>query len=113
MGGFTEPQGSRKGLGALLLGYYQKNKLQYAGKVGTGFDDRTLKDLRKRLDKLESDENPFHHGEGIGKKVHWVKPRLVAQIGFTEWTEDNKLRHPRFLGLRRDKDPKKVRKEET
>lgn len=112
VGGFTEPQGSRIGLGALLLGYYQKDKLRYAGKVGTGFDDKTLSDLRKKLDKLETGENPFYRDEGAEKGVHWVKPRLVAQIGFTEWTGDNRLRHPRFLGLRRDKEPKKVKKED-
>jgi ATP-dependent DNA ligase len=81
--------------------------------VGTGFDDQTLTDLKEKLDKLETEENPFGRGEGPGEKVHWVKPRLVAQIGFTEWTEDNKLRHPRFLGLRRDKDPEKVTREKT
>jgi len=110
--GFTEPRGSRAGFGALLLGYYQQKRLRYAGKVGTGFDDQTLTDLRKRLDKLEIEKNPFSADVGRGETVHWVKPRLVAQIGFTEWTGDNKLRHPRFLGLRRDKDPKKVTKEE-
>ena len=112
IGGFTDPKGSRTGLGALLLGFYEHSKLRYAGKVGTGFDDRTLKDLRKRLDELETEENPFDRGEGSGKNVHWVEPSLVAQIGFTEWTGDNRLRHPRFLGLRRDKDPEKVKKEE-
>jgi DNA ligase D-like protein (predicted ligase) len=112
IGGFTDPQGSRTGLGALLLGFYEHSKLGYAGKVGTGFDDRTLKDLRKRLDEVETEENPFYLGEGSGKNVHWVEPSLVAQINFTEWTEDNRLRHPRFMGLRRDKDPEKVKKEE-
>jgi DNA ligase D-like protein (predicted ligase) len=111
VGGFTDPKGSRAGFGALLLGYYHRNRLRYAGKVGTGFDDRTLRELRERLDRLEIEDSPFGSDEGSGEGVHWVKPRLVAQIGFTEWTDDNRLRHPRFLGLRRDKDPEDVRKE--
>ena len=111
IGGFTDPQGSRIGFGALLLGYYDSNKLKYAGKVGTGFDDKTLNDLKNKMDDLEIKDNPFSEDEASGKRVHWIKPHLVAQIGFTEWTEDNKLRHPRFLGLRRDKDPRKVKKE--
>ena len=110
IGGYTDPQGNRKGFGALLLGYYKNKKLQYAGQVGTGFNDDLLDELRKQLDKLETDSSFFT--EKIPKKgVHWVKPKLVCEVGFTEWTSSGKLRHPRFLGLRRDKPAKKVVKE--
>ncbi len=110
IGGYTDPQGNRKGFGALLLGYYKNNKLQYAGQVGTGFNDELLDELRKQLDKLETNSSYFT--EKISKKgVHWVKPKLVCEVGFTEWTSSGKLRHPRFLGLRRDKPAKKVVKE--
>jgi bifunctional non-homologous end joining protein LigD len=100
--GFTEPQGSRIGFGALLVGYYEDGELRYAGKVGTGYDTSTLVSLRQRLDELERAASPFS-GRARERGVHWVKPELVAQVGFTEWTSDGKLRHPRFLGLRRDK----------
>ncbi|MGI5405047.1 non-homologous end-joining DNA ligase [Streptomyces sp. CA-135486] len=110
IGGFTEPAGSRVGFGALLLGYYESDRLCYAGKVGTGYDTRTLRDLRHRLDVLGNDLSPFH--DAIGERaVHWVRPELVAQIGFTEWTRDGRLRHPRFLGLRADKPPADVVRE--
>jgi bifunctional non-homologous end joining protein LigD len=102
IGGFTEPQGSRVGFGALLLGYYEDRELRYAGKVGTGYDTSTLVSLRQRLDRLEQDAPPFS-GQIREPNVHWVRPELVAQIGFSEWTTDGKLRHPKFLGLRRDK----------
>jgi DNA ligase D-like protein (predicted ligase) len=110
--GFTEPRGSRRGFGALLVGYYEGNKLRYAGKIGTGFDQSTLDRLRKKMDGIERDKTPLADGDIGEKGVHWVRPELVAQVGFTEWTRDNKLRHPRFLGLRRDKKPKDVGKEE-
>jgi bifunctional non-homologous end joining protein LigD len=111
IGGYTEPQGSRIGFGALLLGYYRGRRLVYAGKVGTGFDHDTLRRLSKKLARLETPISPFE-GNGLPRSgVHWVKPRLVAQIGFTEWTHDNKLRHPRFLGLREDKKPEEVVRE--
>lgn len=102
IGGFTEPAASRVGLGALLLGYHEGGRLRHAGKVGTGFDRRTLLDLRARLDELATSEPPFadHVHEA---RAHWVEPALVAQIAFTEWTRDGRLRHPRFLGLRDDK----------
>ena len=110
--GYTAPQGEREAFGALLLGYYEDDDLVYAGKVGTGFDDETLKDLGERLAKREQEECPFEDGDAVGGKgVHWVAPELVAQIGFTEWTEDHRLRHPRFLGLRRDKKAKDVVRE--
>lgn len=102
IGGFTEPGGSRKGFGALLVGYYEDGNLRYAGKVGTGYDDETLVDLRERMDGLERETSPFA-SEVREKQVHWITPKLVGEFGFTEWTNEGKLRHPRFLGLRRDK----------
>lgn len=111
IGGYTDPQGSRIGLGAVLIGYYKGNSLKYAGKAGTGFDDETLKRLGRKLRDSRVDHNPFDAGNMEKKNVNWVKPEMVAQIGFTEWTEDGKLRHPRFLGLRRDKSPKEVKRE--
>lgn len=103
IGGFTEPAGSRVGFGALLVGYYERGKLRYAGKVGTGFGTDTLLRLRRRLAALETTQSPFTVDEVKERGAHWVRPDLVAQIGFTEWTNDGKLRHPRFLGLRTDK----------
>jgi ATP-dependent DNA ligase len=102
VGGFTAPRGSRTDLGALLLGYYEDGRLRYAGKVGTGFTRATLKDLAQRLAPLHRDRSPF--AEEIRERdTTWVEPTLVAQIGFSEWTRDGRLRHPRFLGLRDDK----------
>lgn len=112
VGGWTEPRGGRVGLGALLVGTYEDGELSYAGKVGTGYDDETLRELSERLSSLERKTSPFSDPDGISKKgVHWASPRLVAEVGFTEWTSDGKLRHPRFLGLRRDKDPRSVVRE--
>jgi bifunctional non-homologous end joining protein LigD len=112
IGGFTDPRGSRSGFGALLLGYYdQAGKLNYAGKVGTGFDQRTLTSLRRVLGELERDRPAFDGGDLPRTGVHWVEPRLVGQVGFTEWTDDGQLRHPRFQGLRDDKDPSEVVRE--
>ena len=113
IGGYTDPQGSRIGFGALLLGYYDnKGNLHYAGKVGTGFDDALLVSLGKKLKNLEIKQCPFVLHENIKESaVHWIKPELVAEIGFTEWTKDNKLRHPRFQGLRSDKAARDVRQE--
>jgi len=108
IGGWTDPTGTRVGLGALLVGYYEDGELRYAGKVGTGYSRAVLEDLRSRLDRLERPEPPFTR-DGLSRKgVHWVRPDLVAQIGFTEVTRDGKLRHPRFLGLRTDKRPREV-----
>ncbi|MBV8528050.1 MAG: non-homologous end-joining DNA ligase [Candidatus Dormibacteraeota bacterium] len=113
VGGFTDPQRSRVGLGALLLGYYEGATLVYAGKVGTGFDTKTLLDLRARLDRLEQTTTPFSSPHRIRERgVHWVKPELVAQIGFSEWTPDGLLRHPRYLGLRDDKAARDVVRED-
>jgi DNA ligase D-like protein (predicted ligase) len=112
VGGYTDPGGSRIGFGALLLGYYENGELRYAGKVGTGFDDETLAKLGKRLASIENDDCPYAETpDESGSGVHWVKPKLVAQIGFTEWTDEGRLRHPRFLGLRRDKKPESVKRE--
>ena len=104
IGGFTAPQGSRTELGALLLGVYDGDRLRYAGKVGTGFDRATLRDLGARLRALRRDDPPFADAAAIKEReVTWVEPELVAQVGFTEWTGAGRLRHPRFLGLRDDK----------
>ena len=114
VGGFTEPEGERVGFGALLLGYYRDGDLVYAGKVGTGWDDQTLEDLRSRMDGLERKTTPFDEADGgslPSQGVHWITPKLVAEVGFTEWTDDGRLRHPRFLGLRDDKDPEDVVRE--
>jgi bifunctional non-homologous end joining protein LigD len=110
IGGYTEPSGSRQELGALLIGYYEDRQLRYAGKVGTGFDDRMLRDLGQRLRRLERRDSPFAD-EVPGRTIHWVKPELVGEVGFTEWTTDGRLRHPRFLGLRRDKRARDVARE--
>jgi DNA ligase D-like protein (predicted ligase) len=111
IGGYTAPQGSRTDFGALLVGYWEDGKLRYAGKVGTGFDHRLLQDLGKRLRDLERDELPFDAVHPIPRGTHWVEPELVGQIGFTEWTRDGRLRHPRFLGLRDDKPARDVVRE--
>jgi bifunctional non-homologous end joining protein LigD len=112
IGGWTDPQRSRVAFGALLLGYYDPDgKLAYAGKVGTGFDTRTLKSLLAEMEEIGQDEPPFDHGDLPRKDVHWVRPELVAQIGFSEWTRDLQLRHPRFQGLRRDKAASEVVRE--
>lgn len=110
IGGFTEPGGSRVGLGALHVGAYRDGELRYAGKVGTGFDEETLRSLRTRLDELRVDRRPFadevpgatHPG------THWVRPELVCQVGYAEITRAGRLRHPRFVGLRRDKPAREV-----
>ena len=110
VGGFTDPTGSRLGLGALLVGYYEGQRLRYAGKVGTGFTQAVLMDLRRRLDDLALDRSPFADPVAE-RRAHWVRPQLVAQVGFSEWTDDGKLRHPRFEGLRTDKDSHDVVRE--
>jgi DNA ligase D-like protein (predicted ligase) len=104
IGGFTAPRGSRTDFGALLVGYYRDGDLQYAGKVGTGFDQDLLASLGRRLRGLRRDTSPFADPSAIREKsVNWVTPKLVAQLGFTEWTSAGRLRHPRFLGMRDDK----------
>jgi DNA ligase D-like protein (predicted ligase) len=112
IGGFTDPQRSRIGFGALLLGYYDnRGRLVYAGKVGTGFDNQTLRSLHGRLAALERPTPAFAVGNLPRSRVHWVEPRLVGQVAFTEWTDAGELRHPRFQGLRDDKDSREVVRE--
>ena len=113
VGGYTDPQRSRVGFGALLLGYYEPGgDLVYAGKVGTGFDTQTLRSLHATLAGLEQDQPPFTRGKLPGPHgVHWVRPDLVGQVGFSEWTDEGQLRHPRFQGLRDDKPPREVVRE--
>ncbi len=102
--GFTEPSGGRLHLGALLLGYHDGDRLRFGGKVGTGFTAAVLRDLRARLDPLEVDAPPVDDPPRE-PTAHWVRPELVAQVGFGEWSTAGRLRHPRYLGLREDKDP--------
>jgi bifunctional non-homologous end joining protein LigD len=110
IGGFTPPKGSRKRFGALLVGYYEGDELRYAGKVGTGFSERTLEELGERLRELEISE-PLFAGGQLPRDARWVEPRLVGQFEFAEWTRDGRLRHPRFIGLRTDKRPHEVVRE--
>ncbi|MGH8722395.1 MAG: non-homologous end-joining DNA ligase, partial [Burkholderiales bacterium] len=110
IGGFTAAKGARHGFGALLTGYFEGGKLRYAGRVGTGFDEAMLARLRKRLDGLARASSPFAGGVS-SRGVTWVHPKLICEVGYTEWTGDGRLRHPRFLGLRRDLSPKEVGKE--
>ena len=112
VGGFTEPQGSRVGLGALLVGYFEGPDLVFAGKVGTGLDTKLLIGLRDRLDPLRVAAPPFTTGTGLPRvRAHWVQPELVVQVAFTEWTVHGKLRHPRLLGIRIDKPARQVTRE--
>jgi bifunctional non-homologous end joining protein LigD len=126
VGGFTDPQGARVGLGALLVGYYiprlpaadspreatdDGGDFAFAGKVGTGFDTKLLLDLRSRLDALAIATAPFTTGKGLPRHGHWVRPEIVVQVGFIEWTVHGKLRHPRLLGVRADKNPRDVVRE--
>ena len=113
IGGYTAPRGSRTELGALLLGYYQGPELRYAGKVGTGFDHATLRELGAKLRRLRRKTPPFADADSIRERgVTWVAPRLVAEVGFSEWTRYGRLRHPRFLGLRFDKSAPEVVREQ-
>jgi bifunctional non-homologous end joining protein LigD len=112
IGGFTDPQHSRIGFGALLLGYYDNGgRLVYAGKVGTGFDNQTLHSLHDRLVAIERPTPAFAAGKLPRSRVHWAEPQLVGQVAFSEWTDAGELRHPRFQGLRDDKDPREVVRE--
>jgi bifunctional non-homologous end joining protein LigD len=113
IGGFTEPAGARTGFGALLVGTKENGGLVYRGKVGTGYTDKTLKDLRFRFAKLEQEKSPFSNppkGAAM-RNVHWLKPELVAQVEFAAWTRDGILRHPSFQGLREDKKPSEIHRE--
>jgi ATP-dependent DNA ligase len=112
VGGFTDPQGKRVGLGALLVGYFDTTDFVFAGKVGTGFDTKLLLDLRSQLDKIEIPKPPFTKAVGLPRvRAHWVHPETVVQVGFIEWTVHGKLRHPRLLGVRTDKPAREVVKE--
>jgi bifunctional non-homologous end joining protein LigD len=112
VGGFTDPEGKRRGLGALLVGYYEDGELVYAGKVGTGFDTARLLELRARFDAIELPNAPFTRAQGLPRlRVHWVQPEVVVQVAFLEWTVHGKLRHPRLLGMREDKSAREVRRE--
>ena len=112
VGGFTDPQGGRVGLGALLVGYFDNRDFVFAGKLGTGFDTKLLLDLRARLDAMEIAAPPFTKGKGLPRiRAHWVRPEIVVQVGFIEWTVHGKLRHPRLLGIRTDKRARDVVRE--
>ncbi|MGQ0642824.1 MAG: ATP-dependent DNA ligase [Gemmatimonadaceae bacterium] len=112
VGGFTDPQGGRVGLGALLVGYYDNDDFVFAGKVGTGFDTKLLLELRSKLDALEIPKAPFTRAIGLPRvRAHWVRPELVVQVAFIEWTVHGKLRHSRLLGIRHDKAAREVIRE--
>ena len=114
IGGFTDPEGSRQGIGALLVGYYDGERLVFAGKVGTGFTTKSAADLRRTLDRIEIDRCPFTPPPAgwLGRHAHWVTPTLVGEVVFTEWTGEGKIRHPSFQGLRSDKSPRAIVREE-
>jgi bifunctional non-homologous end joining protein LigD len=116
VGGFTDPQGGRAGLGALLVGYFESETedadFVFAGKVGTGFDTKLLLQLRSRLDAIEIEKPPFTKAIGLPRlRAHWVRPEIVVQVGFIEWTVHGKLRHPRLLAVRFDKPAREVVRE--
>jgi bifunctional non-homologous end joining protein LigD len=114
IGGFTDPEGSREGIGALLIGFYDKNHdLIFAGKVGTGFTQKGARELRKRLDRLEQQICPFatRPAGPLGRNAHWVRPELLGEVAFSEWTGEGRIRHPSFQGLREDKRPVEVKLE--
>jgi bifunctional non-homologous end joining protein LigD len=125
IGGYTEPEGSRKHFGALLVGFYEGKRFKFAGRVGTGFSDKLLKLLSAELNKIAVKDCPFENlpatGRGLDpgltaaemKRCHWVKPAMVCQVRFTEWTRDDRLRHPVFLGLREGKSPTDVVREKV
>jgi bifunctional non-homologous end joining protein LigD len=112
VGGFTDPRGSRVGLGALLVGYFAGADFVFAGKVGTGFDTRLLLDLRERFNQLEVAITPFTKAKGLPRLgAHWVRPEVVVQVAFIEWTVHDKLRHPRLIGVRFDMSARDVVRE--
>ena len=113
VGGFTDPEGARAGIGALLIGHYERGKLIFSGRVGTGFTQKGALDLRRTLESIAQKNCPFEPPPvgPLARSAHWVKPQLVCQVAFTEWTSDGKIRHPAFKGLRRDKKPKEVKRE--
>ena len=111
IGGFTAPKGSRTEFGALLVGYWEAGRLRYAGKVGTGFDRGTLRSLGAAMRGIERDDPPFADIRPVPRDARWTEPELVAQVAFSEWTRDGRLRHPRFTGLRDDKPAREVVRE--
>jgi bifunctional non-homologous end joining protein LigD len=113
IGGWSDPAGARSHFGALLLGVYDDDGLRYSGKVGTGFNARSLAELGAKLKKLATARPPFVNPPrgAQARRSHWVRPQLVAEIAFTEWTSDGSIRHPSFQGLREDKDPRTIRRE--
>ncbi len=126
IGGYAEPEGSRKYFGALLVGYYEGKKLKFAGRVGTGFSEKLLSTLFSKLDKIRVEKCPFYNLPAVGRsrwdqgltaaemrRCHWVKPTMVCQIKFTEWTRDDRLRQPVFLGIREDKNANEVVREQA
>ena len=114
VGGFTDPQGGRVGLGALLVGYFEGEDFVFAGKVGTGFDTKLLLELRARFDAIEIPRAPFTRSVGLPRlRAHWVRPEVVVQVAFIEWTVHGKLRHSRLLGIRTDKSPRDVVREKS
>ena len=109
IGGFTDPQGSRVGLGALLVGYFDASDFVFAGKVGTGFDSAMLRSLRTRLDAIEIATSPFTRAVGLPRvRAHWVRPELVVRLAFIEWTAHDKLRHSRLLEIDVNRPPGEV-----
>ena len=108
IGGWTDPRGSRKGFGSLLIGAYEGKRLTFVGSVGTGFSVKTIAEVTKKLEARSRATSPFANDVAANAPVHWVKPELVCEVRFTEWTRDGYLRHPAFLGLREDKDAKDV-----
>src|SRR5271166_1004984 len=126
IGGYTEPEGSRKYFGALLVGFYEGKKLKFAGRVGTGFSEKLLSTLFSKLDKIQVEKCPFYNLPAVGRgrwdqgltaaemeRCHWVKPTMVCQVKFTEWTRDDRLRQPVFLGIREDKNANEVVREKV
>jgi bifunctional non-homologous end joining protein LigD len=113
IGGYTDPKGSRTGLGSLLLGVYDdKGTLQYAGNVGTGFNEKSLRELKEQLDAVAADKGPFAPNPALPRGAHWVRPELVCEVSFGEWTRDNRIRHSVFQGLREDKQAKSIVREQ-
>jgi bifunctional non-homologous end joining protein LigD len=113
IGGFTDPEGTRAGLGALLVGHYDHGRLTFAGKVGTGFTHTGAVELRQQLDAIEQNASPFDPPPqgSLARVAHWVRPSLVCEVVFSEWTREGRVRHPSFQGLRRDKRPRDVVRE--
>jgi bifunctional non-homologous end joining protein LigD len=113
VGGFTDPEGARAGIGALLIGHYDRGRLAFSGRVGTGFTQKGALELRRTLESIAQKSCPFDPPPAgpLARSAYWVKPQLVCEVAFTEWTSDGKIRHPAFKGLRADKKPKEVRRE--